>query len=137
MIDRMSEMPKRRLMDRASGTPTVLGEGVIMQGDLIAPGSVMVCGNVRGDGQIGGTLSMTRGAHWEGEVRARAAVIAGTLIGNLTIAEKLEVGAAAVIKGRVTARQLAIARGGVIEGEIQVTSGQPIVEFEEKRQTPS
>ncbi len=49
----------------------------------------------------------------EGQVRARAAVVAGELIGALTVEDRLEVGAAAVIKGRVTARTLAIARGAV------------------------
>ena len=71
----------------------------------------MLCGAVRGDGQVGGMLSIARGASWEGEVRARAAVVAGQLIGSLTIEEKLEVGAAAIIRGRITARSLAIARG--------------------------
>jgi cytoskeletal protein CcmA (bactofilin family) len=134
MIAAMDETPKRRLSDRNAGPPTVIGEGVSMQGDLIAPGNVMLCGSVRGDGQIGGSLSMTRGAVWEGQVRARSAVVAGQLIGSLTVEDRLEVGAVAIIKGRITAKSLAIARGAVIEGDILVTSGEPIVQFEEKRQ---
>jgi hypothetical protein len=31
------------------------------------------------------------------------------------------------------ARSIAIAKGAVVEGVMQVTSGQPIVKFEEKR----
>jgi cytoskeletal protein CcmA (bactofilin family) len=89
---------------------------------------------VKGDGDLGGTLSIARGARWEGQVRARTAVIAGELVGSLTVADRLEVGAAAVIRGRVSARSLAIARGAVIEGDILVTSGEPIVQFEEKRE---
>ena len=130
-----AEKPKRRLSDRSNGPPTVIGEGVTMQGDLVAPGTVMLCGTVHGDGEIGGTLSIARGALWEGQVRARCAVVAGRLTGSLTVDDKLEVGAAAVIRGRISARSLAIARGAVIEGDILVTSGEPIVQFEEKRQT--
>lgn len=133
----MSEKPRRRFGDRQDGPPTVIGAGVIMNGDLIAPGSVMLCGRVRGDGQIGGSLSISRDAHWEGEVRVQAAVIAGSLTGNLTVQGKLELGASAVIKGRVQAGTLAIARGAVIEGETQVTSGAPITRFEERRQSES
>jgi cytoskeletal protein CcmA (bactofilin family) len=62
-------------------------------------------------------------------------VVAGELVGSLTVADRLEVGAAAVIKGRISARSLAIARGAVIEGDILVTSGEPIVQFEEKRES--
>ena len=49
------------------------------------------------------------------------------------VADRLEVGSAAVIRGQVSAKSLAIARGAVIEGDIMVTSGEPIVQFEEKR----
>jgi hypothetical protein len=38
-----------------------------------------------------------------------------------------------VIQAEVIARTIAIARGAVIEGAITVTSGQPVVRFDEKR----
>jgi cytoskeletal protein CcmA (bactofilin family) len=123
----------RRLADRRNGTPTVIGEGAQFRGDINTSGSVLLSGAVRGDGEIRGTLSIARGAHWDGKVHARSAVIAGELTGSITVDEQLEVGAAAVIRGQVTARSLAIARGAIIEGDLQVTSGEPIVRFEEKR----
>jgi cytoskeletal protein CcmA (bactofilin family) len=131
----MSDAQNRRLADRRGGPPTVIGPGVSLRGDLIAPASVLLSGNVRGDGDIGGTLSIAREAHWEGQVRATSAVVAGRITGSISVTEQLEVGAHAVIKGEVTARTLAIARGAVIEGEIHVTSGAAIVSFEEKRTT--
>ena len=125
--------PHRRASDNRGGPPTVIGSGVIFRGDIIAPGSVMLSGTVRGDGDIGGVLSVARDAHWEGKVRASSAVIAGLLTGSIEVSGALEVGQSARIKGQVTASRLAIARGAVIEGEMQVTSGDPIVSFEEKR----
>jgi cytoskeletal protein CcmA (bactofilin family) len=126
---------KRRLSDRTNGSPTVLAESVTFTGDLVVPGALVLSGSVRGDGQIGGTLSIARGARWEGQVKAKAAVVAGELTGSLDVADRLEVGSAAVIRGRVSARSLAIARGAVIEGDILVTSGEPIVQFEERRES--
>jgi len=128
-----ADNPHRRLTDRRGGPPTVLGAGVSLRGDLIAPGSVMLAGSVRGDGDIGGTLSIARDALWEGKVRAGAAVIAGSLVGSIEVSGALEVGRNAVIRGEVTAASVAIAQGAVIEGEIQVTSGAGILTFEEKR----
>jgi cytoskeletal protein CcmA (bactofilin family) len=125
--------PHRRLSDRGNSAPTIIGVGVIFRGDVIAPGSVLLSGEVRGDGDIGGSLSIARDAHWEGQVRAGAAVIAGQLTGCIECSGPLEVGAAAVIRGSVTAKTLAVANGGVIEGEIHVTSGSQVVKFEEKR----
>ena len=74
-------------------------------------------------------------ARWEGEIHARAAVIAGKVIGKLVVAEKLEVGTSAVIHADVVARSIAVAKGAIIDGAVTVTSGQPIVQFEEKRGT--
>jgi cytoskeletal protein CcmA (bactofilin family) len=125
--------PHRRVSDRRGGSPTVIAPGVSFRGDIIAPGSVMLSGTVRGDGEIGGTLSIARDALWEGKVRASSAVIAGTLTGSIEVTGALEVGNTARIQGQVTADRLAIARGAVIEGEMHVTSGEAIVQFEEKR----
>lgn len=125
--------PHRRLSDRGSGPPTIIGVGVSFRGDVIAPGSVLLSGNVRGDGDIGGSLQIARDAHWEGQVRAGSAVIAGALTGSIECTGAVEIGAAAVVKGNVTAKSLAIAKGAVLEGEIQVTSGAEVVKFEEKR----
>ena len=125
--------PARRLLDRFAGPPTVLAEGSRMVGDLVTPGALMMCGSVTGDGDVRGTLSIARGASWEGEVRCRQAVVAGKLTGSLKVDGKLELAATAVIKGEVTARSVAIARGAVVDGDITVTSGEPIVQFEEKR----
>jgi cytoskeletal protein CcmA (bactofilin family) len=129
----MTDTQRRRLLDRLGTSPTVLAENSQVIGDLIVPGGLVVSGLVRGDGQVAGALQIARGAVWEGRVMADCAVIAGSLIGELVVAEKLELGASAVIRGRVTARTVAIARGAQIDGDLNVTSGEPVVTFEEQR----
>jgi len=129
----MSESPKRRLIDQIGISPTFVAEGCRLTGDLETGGALVLCGAIRGDGRVGGMLSMAATAHWEGEVHARAAVIAGHVTGKLVIEEKIEIGASAVIRADVIARSIAIAKGAVIEGDMTVTSGQPVVQFEERR----
>lgn len=129
----MADPQRRRLLDRLGPAPTVLAERSQVIGDLIVPGGLVVSGLVRGDGQIGAALQIARGASWEGRVMAHSAVIAGSLTGELVVADKLEIGASAVIRGRVTARIVAIARGAVVDGELNITSGEPAVQFEERR----
>jgi cytoskeletal protein CcmA (bactofilin family) len=130
---RMIESLKRRLVDQVGESPTFVAEGSQLTGDLETPGPLVVSGTVRGDGRVGGALHMAVTARWEGEIHARAAVIAGKVIGKLVVAEKLEVGTSAVIHADVVARSIAVAKGAIIDGAVTVTSGQPIVEFEEKR----
>jgi cytoskeletal protein CcmA (bactofilin family) len=129
----MSATPKRRLLDMVGAAPTFVAAGCHVTGDVETTGAVVVCGSVRGDGKIGGALSMARDSAWEGEIHARHAVIAGTITGKLIVAEKLEIGSSAVLRADVMARSIAIAKGAVVEGVLEVTSGKPIVNFEEKR----
>jgi cytoskeletal protein CcmA (bactofilin family) len=129
----MSEEPKRRLADRLGMSPTVVSESTTIVGDIETRGPLMVSGNIQGNGKIGGTLSVGKSAHWEGDISARQAVIAGNVVGKIVVEDKLEISASAVISGEIVAKILAIANGARIEGEVTVTSGKPILKFEEKR----
>jgi len=129
----MSELPKRRLLDQFGNSPTYIAEGSRIQGDIDTRGPLVLSGTLEGNGRIGAGLSISVGARLLGNVQARSAVIAGEVIGDVTIDEKLEIGATAVIRGSIAAKSLAIANGAVIEGDIVVTGTQPVVKFEEKR----
>ena len=129
----MARTLKRRLIDQIGDSPTFVSEGSRLTGDLETPGPLIVCGSVRGDGRVGGALRMAVTAQWEGEIHARAAVVAGKITGKLVVEDKLEVASTAVLHADIVARSIAVARGAIIDGSVTVTSGQPIVEFEEKR----
>jgi cytoskeletal protein CcmA (bactofilin family) len=85
----MADSPTRRLTDRSSGPPTLIGAGVQFRGDIVAPGAVMLSGSVQGDGDVGGMLTIARDAHWEGQVRARSGVVAGRLTGSIVVSDRL------------------------------------------------
>ena len=130
----MASNPKRRLLDQIAGAPTYVAEGCRVTGDVEAPGPLVVCGTVLGDGDVRGPLHLATTAHWQGDVRAESAIVAGSVTGAVHVTGKMEIGANAVIRGRVVARTLAIARGAVIDGEVTITSGEEPVSFEEKRE---
>jgi cytoskeletal protein CcmA (bactofilin family) len=125
--------PKRRLRDQLGSSPTFISEGTRITGDLQTDGPLVLCGSVRGDGQVGGALSMATRSNWEGEVHAQAGVIAGQISGKLVIEDRLEIGSTAIIRADVIAKSIAIAKGAVIEGSLTVTGGQGVTQFEEKR----
>ena len=123
----------RRFIQRVIGSPTVLGADTLFVGDIRGAGTFVVYGEVRGDGDIHGSLNLAASATWQGDIHAQQAVIAGHVTGSLIIEGKLEIGYTAVIHGRVSARMISIAKGAIVDGEIATTSGLPIQEFEEKR----
>lgn len=129
----MADTPRRRLADRVSSSPTFIGSGSKFTGDLECASDLVVGGNVQGDGAVGGALTLSEGGSWIGEVRAGNAVIAGDVEGSVTVAEKLELRATARVRGSLKARSIAVAKGAIIEGDMAVTSGKPVVHFEEKR----
>ncbi|HEX4050861.1 MAG TPA: polymer-forming cytoskeletal protein [Steroidobacteraceae bacterium] len=132
----MSDTPRRRLLDKLGSSPSLLAPRSRVVGDIETPGPLVASGEVIGDGAIGGELSLGADAHWQGELRARSAVIAGRLTGAITVTDKIEIAASAVIHGRVTARMIAMARGATIDGEVTVTGSEPIVQFDERREPP-
>jgi cytoskeletal protein CcmA (bactofilin family) len=132
----MSEKPSRRLLDRVAGVPSLIVAGAKVVGDIETPGPLMLGGSIRGDGNVLGELSIGPEAHWEGEVHAASAVVVGRITGAIIVTDRIEIAASAVIHGRVTARKIAMARGATIDGEVTVTGGEPVVQFEEKRKPP-
>jgi cytoskeletal protein CcmA (bactofilin family) len=129
----MSQLPRRRLLDRLRSTPSLITQHTHLVGDIETDGALLVNGTVQGNGRIGGEISISSGAQWEGDVHAGCAVIAGTVIGNIAVDDKLEIGASARLRGSVSAKRIAIALGAQVEGEMICTSAEPIVEFTEKR----
>jgi cytoskeletal protein CcmA (bactofilin family) len=129
----MSSIPRRRFLDRLSGSPSLLSTGSRISGDVETAGALMIAGHVVGDGRIGGELSIGPDAHWEGNVYASCAVVAGRITGSIVVSGKIEISASAVIRGRVSASFIAMASGATVDGEVAVTGTEPIVEFEERR----
>jgi len=127
-------LAKRRFLEGPATAPTFIGGQSVFVGNIRGAGQFVVSGEVHGDGDLDGGLNMSASARWHGHIRARRAIIAGEVIGSLTVAEKLEIGDTAVIRGRVCARTMAIAKGAIVDGEIEVTSDAPVVRFEEKRE---
>ena len=129
----MSE-PKRRFLDPVSPTPTVISAGTVLMGNLRGKGQFVVSGEVHGDAELEGAFHLSVSGRWYGNIQAQQATVAGKIDGALSVEDKLEIGYSAVIRGKVSARTIAIAKGAIVDGEIEVTSDAAIVSFEEKRE---
>jgi cytoskeletal protein CcmA (bactofilin family) len=124
---------KRRFFEGTSASPTFIGADSVFVGNIRGAGQFVVSGEVHGDGELEGGLNLSVTGSWHGFIRAQRAIVAGKIIGGLTVRDKLEIGYTAVIRGKVSARTVAIAKGAIVDGEIEVTSGAPVLQFEEKR----
>ena len=112
-----------RLSSTASGTPlrTVLGQTVVLKGELSANEDLLI------EGQFEGTISLeqycvTVGANGQvkAEIRARQAVILGTLTGKVAAKERVEIHRSGHLVGDLTTSAVAIEEGACFKGSIEI-----------------
>ncbi len=123
----------RRFMDSGSESTTLLGEGTRFIGKFSGRGHFLVCGEVEGDCEIEGSLTIAVDGHWNGTIRAENVVIAGQVHGEVQASGQLEVAASARVTGSLTGASIAIAEGAIIEGGVNVSGRSEPVAFSEKR----
>jgi hypothetical protein len=78
----------------------------------------MVSGNVQGNGRIGGTLSVSKSAHWQGDISARRPCWPAGSPARSVVGRQARDQLIAVYPGRDRRQDLAIANGARIEGEV-------------------
>lgn len=125
--------PKRRIGDQASGTTTFIAPSTRFIGTIVGEGPYVFCGTVEGDCDIDGFVTLAAGGRWRGTIRAIDVIVAGEVEGNVIARRKVEISATGHVTGSLEGDSVAIARGAVIEGEINVRSGHEPTRFEEKR----
>lgn len=130
-------MFKRRILDNADSAATYIAPTTKITGSLSGKGTYVFCGEIEGDCNIDGPITLAAGSRWKGTLRATDVVVAGHIEGDVVADHKIEVADTAHIAGSLSGSSIAVAEGAVIEGDIKVTSGGQAHEFKEKRQVPS
>jgi len=128
---------RRRIQDGARGPTTYIGSGSKICGKLTGKGAYVFCGEVEGDCEIEGPVTLAQGGHWKGTLKATDVIIAGTVDGDVVAEQRVEIAGTARVAGGISGQSIAVAEGAIIEGEIKVQSGKPAVHFEEKRDWPA
>jgi len=99
-----------------------LGTSIVIKGDLIASEDLTIYGRMEGSVTLNGghTLTIGRFADIKATIDAKAVVIQGTVTGNVTAREKVEIQTTGSVSGDVSSPRLAIADGASIRGKVHV-----------------
>ena len=101
---------------------SLIGEGTIIEGNVIFSGGLRVDGRVKGNVQTSddqpSTLVLSERARIEGEIRVSHAVVNGTVVGPVFAAEYVELQAKSNVTGDVHYRTLEIQLGAVVQGRL-------------------
>jgi len=130
----MSESKMRRLRDRSSGPATLISEGCKITGHITGSGDYMINGEIDGDCDLQGSVTLAAKGFWKGTLKAETVIISGTVEGNIEASGSIEVSDSARINGTVTGASIAVAEGAIIEGVMTTTARTEPLEFVEKRQ---
>lgn len=129
----MNEAKRRRLRDRSSGAATLINEGCKITGVIGGNGDFLINGEIEGDCDIDGTVTLARNGLWRGTIKANTVIISGHVEGDIVAAGKVEIAASAKIVGTVSGDAIAVAEGAVVEGVMKTTGQAEPTEFVEKR----
>ena len=129
----MSDSKLRRLRDRAGGAATLISEGCKITGTISGTGNYLVNGEIAGDCDIDGTVTLARNGFWKGVIRAESIIVAGTVEGDIEASGSVEISDTAKISGTVSGDAIAVAEGAVVEGVMKTSGRSDPTEFVEKR----
>jgi len=130
----MNDPQSRRLRDRTSGPATLISEGCKISGLITGDSDFLISGEIDGDCDIGGTITLAKNGLWSGTIKAGNVIIAGQVEGDIVAAGKVEITDTARISGTVSGEAIAVAEGAVVEGVMKTTGQSDPQEFVEKRQ---
>jgi cytoskeletal protein CcmA (bactofilin family) len=124
---------RRRSTDQQDAFTSQIGTGLLFHGELRGRGNYLVQGEVIGDGEIEGGVTLAAGAYWLGNLSADLVQIAGKLEGNVMARAKIELAPTAVVTGQLSAPAVAIAEGALVEGAISRPRKTQVTRYTERR----
>ncbi|HEY2729272.1 MAG TPA: polymer-forming cytoskeletal protein [Polyangia bacterium] len=94
----------------------VLGQSLIIRGDLSADGGFRIDGTVEGNVESKAAIVVGESGVVRGDLRGTDVVVAGQIVGNVTCSGHLEILAKGRIEGDIDAKSVRIETGGVFRG---------------------
>ena len=129
----MNETRLRRMRDRSAGPATLINEGCKITGLLSGNGDFMINGEIDGDCDLEGTVTLAKNGLWRGTIKAGNVIVAGHVEGDIVASGRVEITDSAKITGTVSGDAIAVAEGAIVEGVMKTTSKEAPTEFIEKR----
>jgi cytoskeletal protein CcmA (bactofilin family) len=124
MIEREREGMSGTTRDAAeeieSGIDTVLADDIDFSGALVFDKSLMIKGRFRGEIRATGLLVVGRRAEVTATIEAREIRNFGTIVGNVSAGERIELCETAVLTGDIRTPLLVVREGGRLNGRAEM-----------------
>lgn len=116
---------KKEENQRQGKIDSLIGAGTVIEGNLRFTGGLRIDGEVKGDisaapGASSSVLVLSEQARVEGAVKVAHLVLNGTIVGQVSVVESLEMQPKAKIIGDVEYALIEMHQGAVIEGHLML-----------------
>ncbi len=113
-------------MESNSASETIIASEVEIVGTVKTSGSVQFNGKLEGDLQSEGDVTIGKSAEMKGSLDVNSISIAGTINGNITAKDRIEMLASARVHGDIKAKRLTVEDGVTFVGRSEVNpTGEP------------
>jgi cytoskeletal protein CcmA (bactofilin family) len=114
-------------MDNNKAPQSVISNEVEITGTIRSSGSVQIDGKLDGELHCGGDAVVGKSANIKGNLAVNSATIEGTIHGNVTAKDRIEMKSSARVTGDIRAKRLSVEDGVTFIGRSEVNpSGSPI-----------
>ena len=105
----------------APSTSVTIGASVVIKGELSAKEDLTISGRVEGKIEVRDhVVRVGREAQVHAEIAARAVLVEGTVKGNITATERIELLEHGSVEGDISAPKIAMAEGAQFRGKIDM-----------------
>lgn len=108
---------------------TTLGNATSFTGDLKFASSLRIEGSYSGRIESPGTLYIAPEAKVEADIEVGSVVVAGSVVGNITAREKVEIESTGRVEGNIRTPQLKAAEGFLFRGRCDMLNGEEGVDI--------
>lgn len=112
--------PAERRAEPPPAPGGVIGEGLVVKGEVSGEGDLRVGGRFEGEITLTGTLYVDAGAELDANVTATAIVIGGLVRGNLSATSRVEILPTGTLTGTLRSGSFTAAEGATVKGEVWV-----------------
>jgi len=119
--------PKHLISNTSKSTPmpnptgqNILSADVEIKGSIKFQNELTIDGKVEGEITSAGTLTVGENAEIRGEIKTKSATVLGKVHGNITVDDRCELKARAVLYGDLKASRLVIEEGATFVGKSEV-----------------
>jgi len=101
----------------------VIGEGSVFDGKFYVSGSILIEGKFQGDIKTDDQVVVGPTGKVKTDIKAKKVTIAGTIIGNISATEEVNLLQSGKVLGNIITPKLTVEPGVLTEGKVVITSG--------------